>query len=520
MTPNRFSDTLFQLIKSLEKGEKRHFKLYVNRNASGTDLKVVELFDALDKLESYDEKLLLKRLKTIQKPQLANVKNHLYKQLLESLRLLKSNDSLDLQISEQLDYAHILYKKGLFNHAEKILEKVKELARTNHKVIQVHQALALEKRLETLHITRNKTSRAMEIAQETNELLEHMNNLAKLSNMVILIQNWFINHSFCRTKEDLIAFDSFLLLHMPKVRLERLEFYEQMYWLQTQSMISFIKQNYLQHYKQAQRLVHLFATEPMMKRVETGNYIKALHSLLNVLFYLRYDTAFAKVLGEFEEFGRTDRVQLHDNFRLQVYVYLTSAKLNLALLTGTFDAGIKLVENIEKTISEDSLFIDDHRIKILRYKIAILYFGAGNHSKSIDYLQQVIQVNSLVSSELQCYARLVHLIAHYELGNYSLVEYLTKSVYRYMSKMKYLSKVETAMFRFLKKSLQIPRHKLRAEQEALLEQIKILEKQPSEARSFTYLDISSWLESKLQRTTFSIILNEKIKASKSRKYMG
>ena len=114
MMSNRFSDTLFQLIKSLEKSEKRHFKLYIKRNSAKEDLKIIELFDTLDKLTDYDETILLKKLKTIEKPQLANVKVHLYKQLLASLRLLKRGDSVDLQLNEQLDYAHILYKKGLY----------------------------------------------------------------------------------------------------------------------------------------------------------------------------------------------------------------------------------------------------------------------------------------------------------------------------------------------------------------------------------------------------------------------
>ena len=111
---NRFTDTLYQLIHSLEKSEKRNFKLYIKRNSSKEDLKIVQLFDALDKLNEYDEKLLLKRLQGIEKPQLSNLKIHLYKQILASLRLLKTAENIDLQLNEQLDYARILYNKGLY----------------------------------------------------------------------------------------------------------------------------------------------------------------------------------------------------------------------------------------------------------------------------------------------------------------------------------------------------------------------------------------------------------------------
>jgi hypothetical protein len=130
---NRNTDVLFQLIKSLQKAEKRHFKLYIKRSSAKEDLKIVQLFDALDKLEDYDEKLLLKKLASTEKPQLANLKAHLYKQILSSLRLLKTTDNIDLQLSEHLDYARILYNKGLKHQALKILEKAKELAKANQK---------------------------------------------------------------------------------------------------------------------------------------------------------------------------------------------------------------------------------------------------------------------------------------------------------------------------------------------------------------------------------------------------
>jgi hypothetical protein len=49
--PNRSADELFLLIKTLEKGEKRNFKLYVGRNAATDDLKIITLFDAIDKAD-------------------------------------------------------------------------------------------------------------------------------------------------------------------------------------------------------------------------------------------------------------------------------------------------------------------------------------------------------------------------------------------------------------------------------------------------------------------------------------
>ncbi|MCX6313934.1 MAG: hypothetical protein NTX08_04300 [Sphingobacteriales bacterium] len=145
MMSNRYSDILFQLIHSLEKAEKRHFKLYIKRSSGKEDLKITQLFDALGKMRTYDEKQLLKKLPGIEKPQLSNLKTHLYKEIMASLRLLKSTDSIDLQLNEQHDYAHILYKKGLLAQSIRIIEKAKDTARAQYKFQHLAQLIALEK---------------------------------------------------------------------------------------------------------------------------------------------------------------------------------------------------------------------------------------------------------------------------------------------------------------------------------------------------------------------------------------
>jgi hypothetical protein len=118
---NSFSDTLFQLISSLEKSEKRHFKLYIKRSSSKEDLKVIRLFDALDKMPDYDEKFLIRKMNDIPKSQLYNLKAHLYRQLLASLRLLKTTENTDLKLREHLDNAQLLNNKGLKLQALHIL---------------------------------------------------------------------------------------------------------------------------------------------------------------------------------------------------------------------------------------------------------------------------------------------------------------------------------------------------------------------------------------------------------------
>ena len=515
---NNFTDTLFQLVRSLEKSEKRHFKLYIKRSSGNEDLKVIELFDALDKLIQYDEPLLFKKLKTIRKPQLANIKVHLYKQLLSSLRLLKSSESIDLQLNEQFDFAHILYKKGLFSQSLKILDKAKETAKTHKKVNFLLSAITLEKRIETLHITRSMQTRAEQLSQEVNEVNDRISKLTKLSNFAMLLYSWFIQNGHATNHKEVERLDKYFQIHLPENALSPDGFYEKLFFCQSFSWYAYIKLDFLKYYRYSKKWVDIFEEEPMMKRVETGHYIKGLHTLLNAHFDLRNYDQFDIVLKRFEKFALTDRVRLHDNFRTQAFIYISSARINQHCMLGTFKNGIAQVPHVLDVLKEDELFIDEHRIMVFNYKIASLYFGNGDYGICIDYLQKIINENFGGESDLQGYARLMHLIAHYEIGNYDLMEYLTKSVYRFMSKKDNLTLVEEEMFKFLRKSFHVTRVKMQYELETFLDKMKILETNRYEARTFAYLDIISWLEAKVYRKSMSTILSEKYNNSRKRNY--
>jgi hypothetical protein len=107
-------------------------------------------------------------------------------------------------------------------------------------------------------------------------------------------------------------------------------------------------------------------------------------------------------------------------------------------------------------------------------------------------------------------------MAHYELGNDMLMESLSKSVYRFMAKMKNLTAVEEAMFKFLRHSIPLSPRQLRPEFEKLLTTIKQLENDRFQTRAFAYIDIISWVESKVYNKPMAIVINEKYLGSKRR----
>jgi hypothetical protein len=514
MMPNRNTDILFQLIKSLEKAEKRHFKLYIKRSSGNEDLKIVRLFDALDKLKEYEEKTLLKKLTDVTKPQLANLKTHLYKQILASLRLLKSADSVDLQLNEQFDYAHILYKKGLFMQSIRIIDKAKETAKTNQKYYFLPQLIALEKRIEGLHITRNIQHRAETLSAEANDVNNHIDKVARLSNLALKLFGWFVQQGHARDEYDEKDIRRFMTQNLPSGAWKETGFYERMYLYQSYTWYAFIRQNFLQYYRYAQKLVNLFEENPLMKRVETSHYIKAWHYLLNAHFDLRNHRAFEKTLEIFIQLAQTARIKDHDNFRVQAFIYTSQARINQHFMQGTFKEGLTIIPAIENELIAYHLFLDSHRILVLNYKFAMMYFGSGDYNTSIDYLQKIINNNTNLRYDLQCYARVLHLMAHYELGNDMLMESLSKSVYRFMAKMKNLTAVEEAMFKFLRQSIPLSPRQLRPEFEKLLATIKHLENDRFQTRAFAYIDLISWVESKVYNKPMAAVIHEKYLGSK------
>jgi hypothetical protein len=516
--PNRSADPLFQLIRSLQKAEKRNFKLYIQRNSANKDLKIIQLFDALDKMDDYDEAMLLKKNPAIKKQQLSNIKAHLYKQLLSSLRLLKSEESIDMQLHEQLDHARILYNKGLYLQSLKILDKLKELTHLYNQDSFLIQIISLEKKIETLHITRSMQDRADRLAFEAVEINEKRRMITKLSNLALQLYSWYIKNGHARNEADEVDVRMFFKESLPPDAHLQTGFYERLYLCQSYCWYAFIRQDFLMYYKYTQKWVNLFLEQPQMIKVETGHYIKGMHNLLNAHFDLRNYQQFDLVLKQFEAFAASDTVNHNDNNRIQTFVYLNTARMNQHFMLGTFNEGLSLVSYIEEKLDEYYLYLDRHRILVFYYKIASLYFGNQDYETSIDYLQKIINWKVDLRNDLQCYARLMHLLAHYELGNYDIMEYLTKSVYRFMAKMGNLTVIEEEMFAFIRNTFHLSPRKLKPEFEKLLNKIKRLEKNRFETRAFAYLDIISWLESKVYEKPMHFVIKEKYLSAKKRNY--
>lgn len=499
-----------QLIKSLTRAEKRHFRLFVRRNQASDDILFLKLFDFLDKNKSYDEALVLKKLPDIKKRQLSNLKAHLYKQLLISLRLLNVNHNQGIQLREMIDYGRVLYNKGLYQQSLDILSKAKEKAYQFRYYSLALEIVEFEKHIESQYITRSIEGRAEELAEESIFLTNASLQSHLFSNLSLQLYGLYLRVGFVRNEKDYYLLQEFFNTNLPKVDYQKLDFFGKIYHCQAHVWYYHIMQEFPLCYRHAQKWVDLFHTSPDFISLYAPQYLKGMHILLNALYNtLQYDR-FTLALEELNKFPTRHDLSSVKNIEGLYYLYKYIHSIKKHFLEGTFSEGIELIPEILTIIKEDRYNWDERRIMVFYYRIACLYFSSGDNESAIDYLNLIInKKNPDYREDIQCFSRILNLIAHFELGNAQLVEYQVKSVYRFLAKMKELHAVQLEIFKFLRKTPRIKEEDIKDSFIALTDRLAKHEKEPFERRPFLYLDIISWLESKIEGVDVQKIIRRK-----------
>jgi len=111
--------------------------------------------------------------------------------------------------------------------------------------------------------------------------------------------------------------------------------------------------------------------------------------------------------------------------------------------------------------------------------------------------------------DLLCFSRILNLVAHYEAGIDQNIDALIKSTYKFLIKMNELHLVQQKIISFLRNLSKIYPHELKQAFRDLHAELKEFENHPFEKRSFMYLDIISWLESKIDNVPVESIIQKK-----------
>ncbi|SNR63100.1 hypothetical protein [Hymenobacter mucosus] len=508
--PSESSDPVFQLIKSLTRTEKRHFRLFANRQGSTDGLKFLQLFDALDDMERYDEERVLARVPAIKKVQVANLKANLYRQLLASLRMYHAGQNLDIQLHEQLDYARVLYNRGLYQQSLRMLEKVKAAAHQAGMPHIVLLVLDFEKMIEGQYITRSLRDRAKELSEEATVTVSHVAREHELSNLALRMYGLYLKIGHTRNQQDYERATAFFRKELPPLDLRQASFFEQLYYYQAHVWYYTITQDFRLCFRYAQKWVDLFEHHPIMREQQNMLYLKGLHNLLITSHNLLYYSKFAQVLAQLEAFSADPDRRTSPNVEMLLFLYIYTNRLNGYFMRGQFTEGLTIVPDLLAGLDHFRLQLDSHRRLVFYYKIASLYFGSGQPDKAIEYLNKVIYFKDIsLREDIQCFARILNLIAHYEAGRDEALEYQVRSVYRFLGKMNDQQQMQVAIFQFLRNLGDVAPSQLKDAFIQLKDKLIRIAENPFERRPFLYLDIISWLESKIENVPVQEIIRRK-----------
>lgn len=507
------SEQLFRLIKSLNKSEKRSFKLYAQRSHNQGTSKFIRLFDILDSMDAYDEETIIRKSSHIKKDQLSNLKRHLYTQIMKALRNIHIDKELDIQIREQLDFARILYGKGLYMQSLKILDRVKNTAHDAHQNVLYFEILEFEKRIEEKHITRSRSIPGkMENLIETSDQANKMIHLeSSLTNLKLKIHGLYIKGGHAKNQKEAEEVLQYFEENKPEVDYEDLSFFEKVYWHQSYVWLYYILLDFEQCLYHARLWADFFRNDPMMAGVNPDLYMRGMHYVMTACFHLNKADEYWEYLQLLDQFHQQEHQNFNQTSEIIYFLYSNIAKLDFATLNGRYDKNVALIPRIEKKLTLYEAHLDNHRIMQFYYKFAWTYFARGDYDGAIDYLHKILNLSvKHLREDIQCYSWLLFILSHFEQKNFALLTHLIHSATNFFEKMKEKNKIQQILIRFVRTQLRPNQTLSKNTYRSLIDELNQYAKDSYEGKALLYLDAKAWAESKLRGKTIEALKQGKL----------
>ncbi|WMJ74725.1 hypothetical protein RCC89_16345 [Cytophagaceae bacterium ABcell3] len=498
----------------MSRSEKRYFRLH-NSVSGGNDNKIMmRLFDEINACRGkYDEKAVVEKVKGLKPEQVSNMKAYLYNRILQAMRQFNACRILDIQIREQIDYAQLLFERRLYAQGLNCLRKARKLAATHDNPEQQLEIIKLEKSVLMNTIDHDTEAKVDGLISEVRELMKKINNISMFSNLSIKLNSLYTRTGYIKDEEDYLKVKAFFENSLAQANQVSMGVTEYLHLYRLYAGYYFFVQDFENGYQYACKLASLYQKQQSLRVSDTEGYIKAINNLLIAQFKLNKYDEFVETNKILQSVADDKSLNINESTRIRLLKYYYMHEINRFFMDGNFSIGIEAIleDNNELLQLLDSL--DHHSGLILSYKIACLYFGAGDFHKSLKWINRLINTpHDEVREDLHSFSRIIHLVCHYELGNRDLIRYYVISTYRYLLKKKNLQQFQRYILSFLKELT----HEI--EDNQLIEKFRLLKSRllpladnPYEKRAFIYFDIISWLESKIEKKTVEEIIAQKAK---------
>ena len=498
------TELLFKLIKSLDKAEKRNFKLFVKRLASNKNVLFLRLFELIDKSKIPDDTKFQKDLGITRQNQYSNLKRHLYSQIVKSLRLNHIEKVKVIKIREQMDYSTVLYGKGLYAQSLLLLERIKPLAKEVNNELLLLQILELQKKIESRHITRSRKikDRIESLVEESAKTREIISRTSALSDLSLNVHGMYIKYGFARNERDLELYKSFFDSQLDDFNTENNSFYEKVLWHQSHVWYHYMCLDFKLSMKSAIDWVNEFLLEERMQKIDPDLFMRGLHYVMTNAYYKNNIKTFESAFETFKNFRNKHYATFKLNSKIFDFIYFNNAKLNKCFITNNFSELQDLESDILDRIELYQNNLDTHRSIMFYYKLAMAFMHRGNYSTALDYWNKILSNNlDPLRSDIYCYSRLLHLICHYSLNNFDLVDNLIYSVKSSFHSYGHINKTLELFFSFLRKGTRAMNFGLNQEIEELKSKLLKLTESRFELIPFQYFEFNLWLDSQIMNTS-------------------
>lgn len=505
------STELFNLIKSLSKSEKRFFKLFSSLQAG--EKNYFKLFNYIDKQEEYDEAELKEHFKKERFiKHLPSEKNHLYKQILKSLRQFHGDVSIANVLSQEIKNIEILYDKALFKEAKKFLNRAKKIAHEHEEFYYLTDLIAWEKVLTVESYEAGIFDVDLnDIIKEEAEVIEKLRNQAEYHILYSRINAVIRSGYFAKNEENKRIVDEIANNHLVKGKNTALSSRAASVCYYIQGLCAASNRDFKTSYVKFNRAREILDKKPKIKADLAQRYVLTLfHLMQSYTFEKDFEMAQQKIDQIAGLKGKKGFKSLQ--MTLRINNILLTDRMSLYNKQGKFEEAYKVYQgNYEENKELIQRSSKEHQIKFY-YTTAYTLFAMRDFKEALRFINIILNDNEQnLRQDIYSFARILDLLLHFELANYSYLEYSSSSALRYLNKNEPTHQIELVFIKQVRKIAKIATQlSIIPIFEKTLEQIEELLENENEKVILDYIDIVSWLKSKITGESFVELVEKKI----------
>ncbi len=495
---------LHQLIHSLNKGEKRYFKLFA-ATFEGKTKAYIKLFEAIDKQKSYDEKALKQKFaKESFVKYFAVAKNNLFNLILKSLRVYHSDKHVFQQLQNLKNDVFLLKDRDLAEIARLQLDKGSKLAEETNNFFDQILFAQWNLHFETHDYYLGNSN--VDLEQLIEERLALCKQYLVCNQYVMINQKMYIllNRKGMRAKlvqEQLqVLFEHPLLQGSPPNH-----FIASMYYYHARCTYFHSKKNLTAYINDAKACLELFEGHPKRQQQEILSYFNTYTNYIGACLKIDDAPTLQKKLDRYLaalERNKREKFVQHDYERrkFDIQHYFISKHY---IFNHQFEQAVtKLEKSLPILVKIQPLLTDFDAIKY-KYLFAYSYFGKDDFKKAQHHTQELLNNPSLKKLPSKLLAvHLLNLLLHYEQKNYIHLDYLLKNTRQFFSRNDLLYEFENNSLKLLRQLTKVhysettKKHQLLEKYAAIFQKLKETNT-PEQLDAFQNLDMLWWIKKQL-----------------------